>query len=33
MAEGLLIGVLFICLFAYGIMTGFDDGQDRNKFN
>ena len=33
MVEGLIIGILFICLFAYGIMTGFDDGQDRkNKF-
>ena len=31
MIEGLIIGVLFICLFTYGIMTGFDDGQDRNK--
>ena len=33
MIEGLIIGLFFIGLFAYGIMTGFDDGQDRkNKF-
>jgi hypothetical protein len=28
MIEGLIIGILFICLFAYGIMTGFSDGRD-----
>ena len=28
MMEGLLIGILFICLFAYGIMTGFSDGRE-----
>ena len=28
MIEGLIIGFLFIGLFAYGIMTGFSDGRD-----
>jgi hypothetical protein len=28
MVEGLIIGILFICLFAYGIITGFSDGRE-----
>jgi hypothetical protein len=32
MIEGLIISIFFIGLLAYGIMTGFDDGQDKNKF-
>ena len=30
--EGAIVGIILFVLLVYGFVTGFDDGNDRNKF-
>ena len=33
MTDGVIVGIILFGLLVYGIATGFDDGNEHNKFN